>query len=154
MLFTLSILIPEDSWAQRKMLVAELEQIFKEYNLDQQADFPSLKSDEEIMYLLEQVMFSYYPSVKDQYLAFCQQYDYAHEPLNIEVAREFWILMTARELVSIQFEKSMNNKQLQAVYHELVDFAVTNKLEIFNSQTGELENLNVQNDYPDLWEEE
>ena len=153
MSFDLSIVIPQNSWAQRESLVAELEQIFISLELSNDVDFPSKMPDEHIVYMLETVMFPFYPTVKEQYHAFCVQKNYQEEPLAPEIAKEFWLLMTARELASVNLNDKTNDALIKIMFAQLLAFVRKHQLGIFNTQSGELEDLESPGLYPKFWNE-
>lgn len=154
MSFDLSILIPENSWEARESLLDKLEAIFTTFPEIDEVSYPSKMSDEYIMQMLETVMFPYYPNVKEQFSAFCVEKNYASEPLEANVAREFWMLMTARELASLSLRSHHEDSVVRTMYSELATFAREYNLQIFNPQAGELEDLNQARDYPRYWLEE
>lgn len=148
MTYDLSIVIPEGSWAKRAELVAQLEAIFASQQLVDEISFPSKMPDEHILYMLEKIMFPFYPNVKEQFLAFCAEHDYQDEPLELEVAKQFWLLMTARELASLSLSGKEEYSVVKAMYADLVQFVKKHKLSIFNPQSGELEDLENHHDFP------
>lgn len=154
MSFDLSIVIPEGVDINRVQLADEIEALFKFQGLVDEFTIPSKMPIEQIVAMLETVMFPYYPSVKQSYQAFCAKYTYQDEPLQPKVAGEFWHLMTARELASLSLRAHHEDSLVSALYVQVVRFVKKHNLAIFNPQAQELEDLATARDFPRYWNEE
>jgi len=154
MSFELSIVIPKGSQVSRTHVSQELEILFAQYDLADETMFPSQISTEELMLMLEKMMFPFYPTVREPYQAFCNEYNYQADPLDPEVAREFWSLMTERELATVSLWSRHDDNMVKSLYSDLIGFVQKHDLAIFNPQAGELEDLQSELQFPKYWEED
>lgn len=152
MSFNLSIHTQKGEALDSEQLCDFQNRLMKICNIFPGTEYSSAINDpDSTKFFLENDAFLFEPEVKSAYAEYCRLRKLPLEPLDADIASDFWISFEGADIAFIKCP-SQNDEMMKNLYSALISFCRAQGLRLYDPQTGDDVDLMSPDTFPPSWE--